>query len=141
MNKQAKAAYQLKWYTANRDAVCAKRRAKYAADTDWVARGAARKEAVQKTCAKKKAAYRILVDALKVGPCLDCGQSFPPECMDFDHVRGEKLFGIGQMGQRQQHFILAEIAKCDLVCANCHRIRTRKNGQHGRGRSSKYSVA
>lgn len=68
--------------------------------------------------AKRKAA----VDALKAGPCSDCRRCFPPECMDFDHVRGEKSFGIAR-GQSLAA-TLAEIAKCDLVCANCHRIRT-----------------
>jgi hypothetical protein len=70
---------------------------------------------------------------LKSGPCVDCGQKFPPECMEFDHVRGRKLFGIGAgMTSRGQAQLLKEIAKCDLVCANCHNIRSynRKVGKH-----------
>lgn len=63
------------------------------------------------------------INALKNRPCIDCGLKYPPECMDFDHVRGKKLFTIGE--RRRQSGLLAEIAKCDLVCANCHRIRTR----------------
>ena len=57
---------------------------------------------------------------------MDCGGSFPPVCMDFDHVRGEKLFNIGSeaRGGVGWERILAEVAKCELVCANCHRIRT-----------------
>jgi hypothetical protein len=42
--------------------------------------------------------------------------------MDFDHVRGEKLGCVPQMSSVER--ILAEAAKCDVVCANCHRIRT-----------------
>ena len=61
-------------------------------------------------------------------PCLDCGHSFPTYCMDFDHVpdRGEKLMEISQMARRRASWaaIHAELAKCDVVCANCHRIRT-----------------
>jgi hypothetical protein len=58
---------------------------------------------------------------------MDCGGTFPPECMDFDHRPGEKkLFGIGQGLRRKLEALLAEIAKCDLVCANCHRIRTHR---------------
>jgi len=73
---------------------------------------------------------RRLVEALKDAPCMDCGGKFPPECMDFDHVRGEKLFSIAACvsGGKSQAHLLVEIAKCDLVCANCHRIRTRKRG-------------
>lgn len=56
---------------------------------------------------------------------MDCGNRFPPECMDFDHRPGEiKLFGISASVQGWQK-MLDEIVKCDLVCANCHRIRTK----------------
>lgn len=50
--------------------------------------------------------------------------------MDFDHVRGKKSFNIGggKMGTPSFEAIEVEIAKCDLVCANCHRIRTEKRG-------------
>lgn len=60
---------------------------------------------------------------------MDCGGYWPdnPEVMDFDHRPGEvKLFGINSAASRRaRHLLEAEIAKCDLVCANCHRIRTR----------------
>lgn len=59
-------------------------------------------------------------------PCMDCGGSFPIICMDFDHVRGEKVGNVADLVKKNKPFdvILAEIAKCDVVCANCHRIRT-----------------
>ncbi len=44
--------------------------------------------------------------------------------MDFDHVRGKKLFNIANGRYRTWKSVIIEIAKCDLVCANCHRIRT-----------------
>jgi len=62
--------------------------------------------------------------SLKAGPCADCRHKFPPECMDWDHVRGRKLADVGTLRCRVRDVILKEIAKCDLVCANCHRIRT-----------------
>jgi 5-methylcytosine-specific restriction endonuclease McrA len=66
-----------------------------------------------------------LLAALKSKPCTDCGQCFPSCAMDFDHVRETKLFGISLgMVSRTMEAVLAELAKCDLVCANCHRIRT-----------------
>jgi len=67
---------------------------------------------------------QIWLNQLKSAPCLDCLGLFPPCCMDFDHVRGPKAKGIGEMLTYSKEIILAEIAKCDLVCACCHRVRT-----------------
>ncbi len=67
------------------------------------------------------------VTTLKRRPCMDCGGTFPPVCMDFDHLPGNKKSGnvstMARLGWSTEK-ILAEIAKCDLVCSNCHRIRT-----------------
>lgn len=45
--------------------------------------------------------------------------------MDFDHVRGRKLFNVavGAFNVTEEK-LLVEIDKCDVVCANCHRQRT-----------------
>lgn len=71
---------------------------------------------------------RDFVWNLKRGPCTDCKQTFHPVAMDFDHRDGtQKTFDIAHMvswTMSAEATILAEIAKCDLVCANCHRIRT-----------------
>ena len=75
---------------------------------------------------RRAARARVWVYALKDKPCVDCGGKFPPECMDFDHVRGEKLFSVMMRLTASKVRLETEIAKCDLVCANCHRIRTKK---------------
>ena len=62
----------------------------------------------------------------KQGPCADCGGSFPACCMDFHHITGPKLFTVGQGISRSVAAMQAEIVKCVLVCANCHRIRHNK---------------
>lgn len=57
----------------------------------------------------------------------DCLQIFPPPCMDFDHLEGTvKLGSINKMLTASMEVLKAEIAKCELVCANCHRLRTTK---------------
>lgn len=43
--------------------------------------------------------------------------------MDFDHVRGEKIAAPGLLYTQVEAFQI-EIAKCEVVCANCHRERT-----------------
>lgn len=69
---------------------------------------------------------RAYVTEAKRKPCFDCGGEFPPVVMDFDHRPGEtKSFGIGALaGKKALELLAEEIAKCDVVCANCHRIRT-----------------
>lgn len=68
---------------------------------------------------------RQAIEDLKKAPCSDCGRTFPTVCMDFDHVRGEKKFNIASaVNWRRLEDILEEVAKCDLVCSNCHRIRS-----------------
>lgn len=67
------------------------------------------------------------IRALKeASPCMDCDEHFPYYVMDFDHVRGEKKFDLARAGAKAISFrmIQEEIDKCDLVCANCHRVRT-----------------
>lgn len=70
---------------------------------------------------------------LKMG-CMDCGYRAHPAALDFDHRPGEiKLFNIGEeIGNRSRQSLWEEIAKCDVVCANCHRIRTTERRSHAR---------
>lgn len=73
---------------------------------------------------------KALLDQLKDVPCMDCGNRFPPECMDFDHREGEvKVNNVGTIRHHSVDRLLAEVAKCDIVCANCHRIRTRRRSE------------
>jgi hypothetical protein len=69
-----------------------------------------------------------LVRSLKHRPCADCGVQYPFYVMQFDHVpaRGKKLFGlaVGDLAARSEKQILLEVAKCDVVCSNCHASRT-----------------
>jgi hypothetical protein len=68
--------------------------------------------------------FRTRINELKSMPCLDCGECFESVAMDFDHVRGTKFKSIASLWSYSWDFVLQEIQKCDLVCANCHRLRT-----------------
>ena len=57
-------------------------------------------------------------------PCTDCGNNYPFYVMQFDHVRGKKLFTIASGRLYGLEKIKEEIAKCEVVCANCHMVRT-----------------
>lgn len=63
---------------------------------------------------------------LEEHPCVDCGES-DPVVLDFDHVDpADKFDGISHMIRAAYSLarLQAEIAKCQIRCANCHRRRT-----------------
>lgn len=79
------------------------------------------------TFAKERKVYLTQVTSrIKDVPCTDCGVKYPPYVMDFDHVRGTKKYNVSSMVSRgmSEKTLLEEIAKCEVVCSNCHRART-----------------
>ena len=73
-----------------------------------------------------------VINTAKSVPCMDCGVSYPPYVMDFDHRDPSlKTTNVSRMKTRSIELIQEEIAKCDVVCANCHRERT-----HGKRKAS-----
>lgn len=57
--------------------------------------------------------------------CVDCKKPHPYWRMDFDHLDGKvSKLSSPEVGQWSMERILAEVAKCELVCSNCHRDRT-----------------
>ena len=56
--------------------------------------------------------------------CVDCGKSYPPCVYDYHHRDpSTKEFEIGSKMFYTLERLIAEGEKCDLLCANCHRIR------------------
>jgi hypothetical protein len=70
---------------------------------------------------------------LKEGrPCSDCGGVFHPVAMQWDHPPGvEKIADVAFLYRGSRARVLREIEKCELVCANCHAIRTFMRRQAG----------
>lgn len=68
------------------------------------------------------------IQSLKAGKsCIDCGYNKHLFALDFDHLpEFPKICNISsnQCLSWSKEKIDLEIAKCELVCANCHRIRT-----------------
>lgn len=69
---------------------------------------------------------------LKDVPCQDCGIKYPYYVMDFDHRDPEtKEYAPARLCDSSMATVEKELAKCDVVCANCHRERTHKQrNQH-----------
>ncbi|WP_157557529.1 hypothetical protein [Intrasporangium oryzae] len=73
------------------------------------------------------------IDLLKLGlGCHDCDWQGWARSLDFDHVRGHKVAPVSKLiaNNRPWTEIVAELVKCECVCANCHRIRTIERGQY-----------
>lgn len=72
--------------------------------------------------------YRGRTNRHKVAAgCMDCGYSDHPAALQFDHKPGtDKADSIGAMVSRGLRWetIESEMSKCEVVCANCHAIRT-----------------
>ena len=83
-------------------------------------------ETWKKSHAKTMQKKRDFIAEAKNVPCTDCGKQFPTCCMDFDHLDGTiKEYNIGQsLGRLGMPGLAKETAKCEVVCSNCHRIRT-----------------
>lgn len=74
---------------------------------------------------RKKARLRQLVREAKEVPCSDCGVAYSYYVMDFDHVAENKVMDVSKIvnfGSVAR--LMEELAKCEVVCANCHRVRT-----------------
>lgn len=57
--------------------------------------------------------------------CADCGYDTAPEALDFDHVIPGKTSHIGRLAVTASlERVLDEMDLCEVVCSNCHRIRT-----------------
>ncbi len=70
---------------------------------------------------------RAFLDSLKMQlGCADCGYNEHSYAMDFDHCEGKKEYSLASnsMLDRNWEALLTELSKCDVLCANCHRVRT-----------------
>ena len=82
------------------------------------------KKQKQKKIDNKKRNSEYIKELKEKTPCMDCGKNYPYYVMDFDHVKDKKINGVGRMLQYGFSTLKKEIAKCEIVCANCHRERT-----------------
>ena len=93
----------------------------------------ANKEGWRRKRLRYEAKMRGVILNAKDVPCADCGGQWPAIIMEFDHRPGTvKLFNLGDQYARKHGLkaVVAEIAKCDVLCPTCHRLRTfRRRGK------------
>ena len=74
---------------------------------------------------RKKEIRSFLQEYKSSNPCKDCGLFWPYYVMDFDHLFDKSFVLAAAIGRCfSNERIKEEINKCDLVCSNCHRVRT-----------------
>lgn len=83
-----------------------------------------KKRAKENNPARRKENRAIVYDYLKTHPCVDCGQT-DVRVLEFDHI-ANKLSGVALLMTSGKNRLLAEIAKCEVRCSNCHTIITGK---------------
>jgi predicted transcriptional regulator len=69
---------------------------------------------------KRTAAVELLGDK-----CMDCGNTYPHAVYDFHHHSNDKEECVSKLihTNKKLEVILNEASKCELLCANCHRLR------------------
>jgi hypothetical protein len=99
--------YNRNWYIAHKESVLSRHKAR---NKKWVR------------------FIRHITDEIKLlTGCKHCGYDKHPRALDFHHrERDEKNFGISTATRIAAGLetLLAEINKCDILCANCHRIES-----------------
>jgi hypothetical protein len=75
----------------------------------------------------RHAARRFILQYMKVHPCARCG-FYNPAALEFHH-RENKFMELSRMVTSGWGLkaIKKEIQKCEVLCANCHRIQTAKD--------------
>lgn len=82
-----------------------------------------------KTCKRKKDSRnkirKFLQEYKSTQKCVDCKEDYPYWILEFDHLE-DKHFTISNFSSKTSNIetIKKEIAKCDVVCSNCHKNRT-----------------
>lgn len=81
---------------------------------------------IDKSAKERQQRIRDYIRSVKDAPCVDCNEKYPYYVMDFDHINGVKSFNLSIAANKFKSLkkIKDEIEKCEIVCSNCHRIRT-----------------
>jgi DNA-binding transcriptional MerR regulator len=94
------------------------------------------------TKGRRKEIRRYIVELKEKTPCVDCARTYPFFVTQFDHLpQFMKSFAISQFHQTtlDLEVVIAEIAKCELVCGNCHAIRTHARRVDAKKRKEVYN--
>lgn len=92
-------------------------------ESDYYRNNKSRKKQIRKQAEKSRHKHDLIILEYKKYGCVDCGEK-NPIVLDFDHISNDKIENISRLRGGSLQKLLEEIGKCEVVCANCHRIRT-----------------
>lgn len=70
---------------------------------------------------------KVLARWKRVKGCIDCGYKENSDALELDHIPGvAKRQTVASLMYQSWFIIKLELAKCDVVCCNCHAIRTQE---------------
>ncbi len=130
-DKEAVKLNSQKHYEQNKEKRAAQNKA-------WRAANYERQRALQDSYERKRK-QQIAEYKLELG-CAHCGYRGHPAALHFDHLpEHEKSFTISQKTKRKWSVLVAEMEKCQVLCANCHAIQTatRHTEKHERTQKEK----
>jgi len=118
--KEQKLEYGRQYYWEHREAVIARQLAYQKKHPE------ATRARTQRASHAHRERKRSLVRELKSGGCTRCEER-DPACLDFHHIDpATKLFRISEPLCGREEVVRAEVAKCVLLCSNCHRKQQQK---------------
>lgn len=80
---------------------------------------------IERTKQRRNVARRLVLAIKTAAVCTDCRINYPHYVLQFDHVRGVKRKNVCELARDASiETVEAEIAKCEVVCGNCHAERT-----------------
>ena len=135
-NRERQRQYAKERYQKNLEKERARSRAKNKSNPEIARRAKARykenhPERLKAAHSGRARAFRAALNAIKISAgCCDCGYKGHPAALDFDHVTGKKRCSPSLCGSIAA--AIEEAKKCEVRCANCHRIATFNRGQYKR---------
>jgi hypothetical protein len=74
---------------------------------------------------RRSVVRKYIVELKTASVCVDCLIDYPHYILQFDHITGDKIGDVSKLARTGNlQLVKDEIAKCEIVCANCHWHRT-----------------
>lgn len=84
-----------------------------------------KKQVRERTKTQREAIRQHVRDLKTNTPCADCDQQYHYCAMQFDHLSDDKVETVARLASTNGwKKVKEEIVKCEIVCSNCHHIRT-----------------